>query len=80
MSSKNWLSEEQVEQEIAKLKEDPDVRLARAEVRIRYKRRQYLYQLRDLKKRGQSIRENPEFQWLVDAIEDEGGGEEEWTP
>lgn len=78
MSSKNWLTDEQVEKEIAVLRDDPDVRLARAEARIQYKRRQYLYGLRDLKKRGQKIRSNPEYQWLVDTVEgssDDFGGE-----
>lgn len=78
MSSKNWLTDEQVEKEIAVLRDDPDVKLARAEARIQYKRRQYLYGLRDLKKRGQKIRNNPEYQWLVDTVEgssDEIGGE-----
>lgn len=69
MSSKKWLTDEQVEQEIAALKDDPDVKLARAEERIRLKRRQYLYGLRDLKKRGKKIRSDPEFLWLVEAIE-----------
>lgn len=71
MSSKNWLTDEQVEKEIAALKSDPDVKLARAEVRERYKRRQQLYNLRDLKKRGQKIRNDPEFQWLVEACEND---------
>lgn len=69
MASKNWLTDEQVEKEIAALKSDPDVKLARAEVRERYKRRQQLYNLRDLKKRGQKIRNDPEFQWLVETYE-----------
>ena len=69
MSSKNWLTDEQVEKEIVALRDDPDVKLARAETRERYKRRQQLYNLRDLKKRGQKIRNDPEFQWLVDAVE-----------
>lgn len=78
MSAKKYLSDEEVEKEIDALKNDPDVKLARAEARIQYKRRQYLYGLRDLKKRGQKIRNNPEYQWLVDAIEgtdDDPGGE-----
>lgn len=69
MSTKKYLTDEEVEQEIAVLRNDPDVKLARAEERERYKRRQYLYGLRDLKKRGQRIRNDPEFQWLVEAVE-----------
>ena len=39
------LTDEQVELEIARLREDPYVKLAKAEERIRYRRRQYLYGL-----------------------------------
>lgn len=49
MKQKDWLTDEQVEAEIARLTADPDVRLARAEVREKYKRRQQLYGLRNLK-------------------------------
>ncbi|MGN0444201.1 MAG: hypothetical protein ACI4F5_06275 [Acutalibacteraceae bacterium] len=71
MSKKINLSDEEVELEIEKLRKDPDVALARAEQRMRYKRRQYLYQLRSFKKRGESIRSNPDYAWLVDAYEDQ---------
>lgn len=46
------LASEQVEQEIARLSNTKAVRVARAEQRKRYTRRQYLYQLRSLEKRG----------------------------
>lgn len=55
--SKDWLTDEQVEQEIAMLRTDPMVQLARNELRIRYKRRQALYQLRNLEKRGLQLTE-----------------------
>lgn len=55
MASDKWLSDEMVEQEIARLTQSPYVKLARAEQRIKYKRRQYLYQLRDLEKRGKKL-------------------------
>lgn len=48
----DWLTDEQVEQEIEMLRTSPMVKLARKELRIRYKRRQALYQLRNLEKRG----------------------------
>ena len=38
---KEFLTDEQVEQEIEKLQDSPLVKLARKEQRIRYKRRQY---------------------------------------
>lgn len=53
---RNWLTDEEVEREIAALSEDKDVRLARAEMRKKYKQRQRLYTLRNLKKRGAELR------------------------
>lgn len=55
MASEKWLSDEMVEEEIARLSQSPYVKLARAEQRIKYRRRQYLYQLRDLEKRGKKL-------------------------
>ena len=49
------LTDAQVEQEIERLTQSPLVALARKEQRIRYRRRQYLYQLRDLEKKGRSL-------------------------
>ena len=60
MANVKYLTDEQVEQEIARLTESPYVKLARAELRIKYRRRQYLYQLRDLEKRGKKL-ENEGF-------------------
>lgn len=51
----DFLTDEQVEREIERLTHSEDVRLARMELRIKYKRRQYLYQLRDLEKRGKKL-------------------------
>lgn len=50
--AKDWLTDEQVEQEIERLKTSPMVQLARKEQHLKYKRRQALYQLRNLEKRG----------------------------
>ena len=52
------MTDEQVELEIAKLKASDDVKLARLEQRIKYKRRQKLYTLRNLEKRGKALRES----------------------
>lgn len=49
------LTDTQVEQEIERLTQSPLVALARKEQRIRYRRRQYLYQLRDLEKKGRAL-------------------------
>ena len=51
----NWLTDEQVEVEIARLNESEAVALARKELRLRYRRRQRLYQLRDLEKKGKAL-------------------------
>lgn len=49
------LTDEQVEREIERLNASEAVALARREQRLRYKRRQYLYQLRDLEKKGKAL-------------------------
>lgn len=53
--AKEFLTDEQVEREIERLNGSPLVKLARKEQRIRYKRRQYLYQLRNYEKRGREL-------------------------
>ena len=49
------LTDEQVEAEIARLNASEAVALARHEQRLKYRRRQYLYQLRDLEKKGRAL-------------------------
>lgn len=51
------ITDEEVEQEIELLRLHPDVQLARLELRLKYKRRQRLYALRNLAKRGKELRE-----------------------
>ena len=53
--AREFLSDAQVEEEIAVLLNDDYVKLAKKEIRIRYKRRQYLYQLRNMKKHGEEL-------------------------
>lgn len=53
--SNNWLTDEAVEAEIARLQQSDFVKLARKEMRLKYKRRQALYQLRNLDKRGKEL-------------------------
>ena len=55
MAKDYGLTDEQVEQEIERLRQSPLVALARREQRLRYKRRQFLYQLRDLEKKGRAL-------------------------
>ena len=50
-----YLTDEQVEREMERLRESPLVALARKEERIRYKRRQVLYNLRALEKNGKQL-------------------------
>lgn len=50
--AKDWLSDQEVENEIESLRASPMVQLARKEQHLKYKRRQALYQLRNLEKRG----------------------------
>ena len=55
--AKDFLTDEAVEREIAKLTTSPAVKLARRELRLKYKRRQQLYTLRALEKRGKELLE-----------------------
>ena len=51
----DYLTDEQVEEEILKLQDSELVQLGRKEERIRYKRRQYLYMLRNYEKKGREL-------------------------
>ena len=52
---KEDMTDEQVEIEIERLNNSEEVQLARKEQRIKYKRRQYLYQLRCFEKHGKHL-------------------------
>lgn len=52
---REFLTDEKVESEIARLTATPEVKLARRETRLKYKRRQQLHQLRALEKRGKEL-------------------------
>ena len=49
------ITDEQVELEIERLRQSPYVKLAKAEERIRYRRRQYLYCLKTYEKKGKEL-------------------------
>lgn len=74
--AKDFLTDEQVEMEIAQLLASENVQLAKKEVRIKYKRRQYMYQLRCMEKRGKQLAdegytlENMESKMFGDIDED----------
>jgi len=53
--AKDYLTDEEVELEIERLKESEAVKLAQRERRYKYQRRQYLYTLRWYEKRGQEL-------------------------
>ena len=55
MAKTEWMTDEQVEIEIARLLNSDDVRLAKKETRIKLRRRQYMYQLRMYEKKGRQL-------------------------
>ena len=55
--AKDFLTDEQVEAEMGRLRGSPLVARARREQRGKHRRRQYLYQLRDLEKKGKALAE-----------------------
>ena len=73
----DFLTDEQVEQEIEKLEGSPLVKLARKEERIRYKRRQRLYMLRNYEKKGKELMEAGITMEMLDNLAKAGEGDEE---
>lgn len=75
--AKDWMTDEQVEMEIDRLLHSDAVQLAKKEIRIKYKRRQYMYQLRNMEKRGKQLKcngitmENMEETLFGTILEDE---------
>ena len=55
MDTKQKMTDEMVEEEIARLQQSHYVKLARKEERIRYARRQYMYTLRMYEKKGKQL-------------------------
>ena len=68
---KSYLTDEQVEREIERLRKSPMVALARKEERIRYKRRQVLYTLRALEKKGKQLQAAGITMEVLDGLDDE---------
>ena len=62
------ITSDDIEAEIAALRADPDVQLVKAVERARNSRRQYLYCLRSMKKKGQMLRESGVTLELLKAI------------
>jgi len=76
MAREFGLTDEQVEQEIARLTKSPLVALARYEQRVRYRRRQYLYQLRDLEKKGRALEKAGITREVLNGMCEEERGDE----
>ncbi len=53
--AKDFLTDEQVEIEIERLQNSDAVKLAKKEQQIKYRRRQYMYTLKSMEKRGQKL-------------------------
>lgn len=56
MAKKDYLTDEQVEKEIERLRESELVKLAKKEEYVRNRRRQYLYTLRTYEKKGKELK------------------------
>ena len=75
--AKDWMTDEQVEMEIDRLLHSDAVQLAKKEIRIKYKRRQYMYQLRNMEKRGKQLKAdgitmaNIEIKMFGDKLDEE---------
>ena len=69
--AREYLTDEQVEEEIERLRESPLVKLARRERRLQYKRRQYLYNLRELEQHGRKLQSAGITLEILDGLENE---------
>lgn len=75
--AKELFTDEQVEQEITRLLNSEEVQLAKREIRIKNKRRQYMYSLRSMARRGKELiqlgytMENIEQRMFGDEIEND---------
>ena len=68
MRKQEFMTDEQVEQEIQRLLKSDMVRLAKKEQRIKYARRQYMYSLRCMEKRGRELAEQGYTMERLDAM------------
>lgn len=66
MSRRKVTTDELVEAEIARLQASPDVKLAKKELALINRRKQYMYKLRSLEKHGKKLRAEG---WTEDALE-----------
>lgn len=66
MSRPKIMPDELVEAEISRLLESPDVQLAKKELALINRRKQYMYKLRSLEKRGKRLRAEG---WTEEVLE-----------
>lgn len=71
------ITDEQVEKEIDKLKQSKAVKLAKQERRVKTKRRQYLYQLRWLERRGRELQAQGVTEEELELLEQEADNSKE---
>lgn len=69
---KACLTDEQVEAEIERLKKSQFVKLAKKEEQIRYRRRQYLYGLRQYEKKGKELAKAGITIEMLESMDNEG--------
>ena len=80
MAGKKKWTDEQVEAEIARLKESEYVKLAKKEVQLKNKRRQYMWTLQYMEARGKQLdsmginKENMEAKLFGGAVEGDDDG------
>ena len=74
---KYGLTDGQVESEIIRLNESEAVQLARCAQRLKNRRRQYLYNLRDLEKKGKALMEAGITKEMLEKMYKESAEEEE---
>lgn len=72
--AREGLTDLQVEKEIERLNGSEFVRLARKEQRLKYRKRQYLYGLRQLEKRGKELSEAGITEDMLDKMDKDIGG------
>ena len=71
--AREGLTDAQVEKEIERLNASEFVRLARKEQRLKYRKRQYLYGLRQLEKRGKELSACGITEEMLDTMDKELG-------
>ena len=67
-AKRDFLTDEEVEQEIERLLESPDVKLAKKDEYVKNRRRQYLYSLRSYEKKGKELAKAGITMRLLDSM------------